>query len=126
MGTTLEPVLEPMMGPVAVPGRITGQQVINDLCDRIGERLAHDCSLRAIDAYSGYAARVTIELQLQDVYEVEVRATVQVGEINSQLPSLHIALGSEVAAEPESENLERVIDPDGSMPELTTRSGEGQ
>jgi hypothetical protein len=116
----MEPLMEPITEPIHIPGRISGAAIIDDLCDRIAERLAHDCSLRATDAYSGYSARVQIELQLHDVYPTEVAATVKVGEINSQLPSAHIDLGGEVVAEPESGNLERSIDPDGSLPEAAT------
>jgi hypothetical protein len=63
----MESTLAPMEA-VAVPGRISGTGVIDDLCRRIAEKLALFCDLRAIDAYAGYAAKVEITLQLVDVY----------------------------------------------------------
>jgi hypothetical protein len=109
----MEPTLTPVMGPISVPGVISGSRIVHDLCSRIAAKLTSNCDLREIDSYSGYAAKVTIELQLTDVYPVVVTAEVAAGKINSQLPSIHIDLDSEVTgAEPEA-SLERPIDPDG-------------
>lgn len=112
MGSTLTPVTT--AEPVAVPGRISGNAIINDLCNRIADKLAGDCSLRQIDSYSAYSTRVLIEIQLVDIYPTEVVATVAVGKINPQLPALQISLGSDMTAEvTESGSLERPIDSDG-------------
>jgi hypothetical protein len=109
----MEPTLTPVMEPISVPGVISGSSIVHDLCSRIAAKLTSNCDLRAIDAYSGYTAKVEIMLQLHDVYPTTVTAEVEVGKINSQLPSEHIALGSEVAAEETAPSLERPIDPDG-------------
>jgi hypothetical protein len=107
--------MEAIMEPVAIPGRINGTSIIDDLCDRIAEKLAKNCDLRAVDSYSGYAAKVRIELQLLDIDPVEVSVEVAAGKINSLLPSARIDLDSEVLAEAtESASLERPIDPDGA------------
>jgi len=63
----MEPTLEPVMEPTSVPGTITGKAIIDNLLCRIAEKLGKSCDLRAMDSYSGYAARVTIALQLLDV-----------------------------------------------------------
>jgi hypothetical protein len=111
----MEATLTPIMEPITIPGRISGTGVIDDLCNRIAEKLARSCDLRAIDAYSGYTAKVTIELQLLDVYPCEVTAVVPVGTIDPQLRSVRIDLGSEMSAEEtESGSLERPIDPAGA------------
>jgi hypothetical protein len=109
----MDPVMEPITGPILIPGSISGTAIIDDLLSRIEEQLSRDCNLRQVDVYSGYAAKVQIELQLLDIYPAELVATVKVGEINSQLPSAHIDLSGEVEAEPESGNLERPIDESG-------------
>lgn len=64
--------LSPNMEAVQVPGQISGAAIIDDLCQRIRDRLSRDCSLSQSDAYAGYAARVTVELQLKDVDITEV------------------------------------------------------
>lgn len=38
--------------PVAVLGRISGTEVINDLCDWIAEKLSKSCDLRQSDSYA--------------------------------------------------------------------------
>jgi hypothetical protein len=107
--------MEPMsIEAVAVESRISGVEVINDLCDRIAERLTKSCDLREVDSYSGYAAKVQIELQLVDLGPVEVSAEIQVGTMNPSQPSERITLGESVAAdEADSPMLERPADPAG-------------
>jgi hypothetical protein len=109
----MESTMEPNMGPVVVPGVISGSSIIRDLLNRIEEKLARNCDLRQSDAYSGYSFKVEITLQLLDVYPTTVAAEVEAGTINPQLPSAHIALGSEVVAEEPEPSLERPVDPDG-------------
>jgi hypothetical protein len=110
----MTPTITPIMEPIAVPGTISGASIINDLLNRIGDKLSRDCSLRDIDVYSGYSCRVTVELQLHSVYQTEVTAQVAVGRIDPKLEVRQIELGSDItAAEPEASNLERPIDPAG-------------
>ena len=59
--------LEPVMEVVAVPGQISGSAIIDDLRRRIGEQLSRSCDLRSSDAYNGYSAKVSVEIQLLDV-----------------------------------------------------------
>jgi hypothetical protein len=55
----MEPSLEPNMA-ITIPGSISGPQVIDDLLNRVAQRLERDCSLRPIDCYAGYSAKVTM------------------------------------------------------------------
>ena len=48
MDSTLEPNME-----LVAPQSITGVDVINDLCDRIAQKLSKSCDLRESDAYTG-------------------------------------------------------------------------
>ena len=106
--------MEAILEPIAIPGQISGTGVIEDLCNRIREKLAKSCDLRAIDAYSSYAAKVGIELQLVDLGPVEVSAEIQVGTLNPSQPSERITLRKSVAAdEADSAMLERPVDPAG-------------
>jgi hypothetical protein len=99
---------------VSIPGTISGSSIIHDLCNRIADKLSRDCCLRAIDVYSGYSYRVTLELQLNDVYPTTVAVEVATGRIDPKLEVQHIELGSDItAAQPEDVNLERPVDPDG-------------
>lgn len=108
---------EPVMEVVRVPGTISGPGVIDDLCNRIADQLAHDCNLRQSDSYRGYSFKATIEIQLEDVYPVAISATVTMGAFNPQLPSRRMALGSEVSGEmPDSSRLERPVDETGFVP----------
>lgn len=67
------------MEPVAVPGRISGAAIIDDLCNRIAEKLSRGCDLRQTDSYSSYSARVTVELSLVDVDTTQVSQQITVG-----------------------------------------------
>ena len=113
MGTTLEPIME----PVHVPGSISGVGVIDDLLNRIGERLSRSDCLRLVDSYKSYNARVVVELQLIDIDMTEVNTEVAVGGFHPTLPVKRIALGESVAADEVGEApppLERL--PDGEVP----------
>jgi hypothetical protein len=96
---------------VAIPGTISGSSIVRDLLSRIADKLNRDCSLRPLDVYSGYSYRVSVELQLHDVYPTTVTAEVAVGRIDPKLEVQQIELGSDItAAEPEASNLERPVD----------------
>ncbi|MGA7312628.1 MAG: hypothetical protein WBX22_01535 [Silvibacterium sp.] len=101
------------MTAVQIPGRISGEAVIHDLLDRIAAQLSGDCSLRSTDAYLGYSAKVSIELQLIDVDTTPVAATVNVGAIDPGQPSQKIVIGSDVTGSETEQSLEKPIDPDG-------------
>ena len=77
---------------VDVPASISGEDILSDLLDRIAERLILTNSLRPVDCYRGYSARVTVELQLDDIDTTEARAEVRVGDVDPLRPSLRIAL----------------------------------
>jgi hypothetical protein len=87
-----DPVLTPNFEPVEMTGAVSGSDVIQDLLDRVGERLSLCNDLRPTDSYSAYAARVTVEIQLTDVAPVEVTAHVAVGSIDPRQPSQQITL----------------------------------
>jgi hypothetical protein len=112
--------LQPNMELVGVPGAISGTAIIDDLLNRIGERLSRDCALRETDAYQGYSATVQINLQLADVYPVEVAAQVAVGTVDAAQPSTRIAMNvtadvvtARAGTEP---SLERFIEGDAGAP----------
>ena len=107
--------ITPILEPVTVAGRISGHEVIADLLDRVAEKLPASCDLRPSDSYSGYSAKVSIELQLVDVDQTEVVTEVGVGAMNPQLESQHITLSapSVAAVADDSALLERPIDPSG-------------
>jgi hypothetical protein len=120
----MEATLEPILEAVAIPGRISGAEVICDLLDRIGERLSRSCDLRPSDSYAAYSAKVTVELSLVDVDTVEVVQQIAVGTPDSQQPTqpitLEVPLVEPVDVEerlglPQTESLERCVD--GSLPE---------
>jgi len=110
MGSSLEPITA-----ISVPGHISGTGIIDDLCNRIAEWLSRSCDLRATDAYAGYSAKVSIELQLADVDTTEVRADVALGTIDPKLSTHTITLEPDVAGESDnSQPLEKpVVDPQG-------------
>lgn len=110
------------MEPINVESRLSGSAIIDDLCNRIAERLACNGDLREVDSYRGYSARVTVELKLQDVDTVEARTEVIVGPPlappkPAALPGGHIALDVKVTPEElaPAPSLERNVD--GSLPE---------
>jgi hypothetical protein len=116
--------MEAIMEPVAVPGRISGQEVINDLLDRLAEKLATSCDLRSSDSYAAYSARVQIELQLTDVDTVSASQQITVGTLDAEQRSQRITVNvppvspeevEERLGLPQTESLERCVD--GSLPE---------
>ena len=99
-----------IMESVSVPGSISGSSIVRDLLNRIKDKLSRDCSLRPIDVYSGYSYRVTVELQLADVYSTTVATEVAVGRIDPRLPVTRVDLGSNVLiAASDQPNLERPV-----------------
>jgi hypothetical protein len=110
--------LEPIMEAIDVDGQISGLDVIDDLCCQIAAKLARHCDLRATDAYSGYSAKVQIELQLTDLDTVGVSAQMVIGTPNPSQPFQQIAVDvPQVSAEEVfsrtglgSPSLERPID----------------
>lgn len=116
------------MDVVDVEGRISGSEVIADLCDRVAERLSKSCDLRQTDSYSSYSAMVTIQLELTDVDSTQVAADIVVGALDGQQPSERITLVVLPVAPDDAQerlglesapSLERTFD--GSLPE--THSG---
>src|SRR5580693_3671195 len=85
---TITPILE----AVAVPGRISGREVINDLLDRLAEKLAASCDLRSSDSYSSYSAKVSVEIQLSDVDTIEASRQITVGTLDAERLSQKIAM----------------------------------
>jgi hypothetical protein len=93
---------------------ISGTSIITDLCNRIAEKLYRSGDLRSVDAYSSYAAKVSIELQLVDIDTANIDTEVAVGVMNPDLPSRHILIGERADAEETDDTQERNVD--GSLP----------
>jgi hypothetical protein len=109
--------LQPNMA-VEIPGQISGDRIIDDLLNRIADRLERTGDLRPTDCYNGYAARVRIDLQLADIYPAEVSTEIAMGTLDAKRPSLTITLGADVAGEADdSRSLEKPIDPQGFTPQ---------
>ena len=106
---------------IAVPGAISGTDIIDDLCTRIAGRLALTNDLRSVDCYRGYTAKVVIDLQLIDLDTVENHAELQVGSsIDPQRPAQHMTVSLGARAEDlglEPQSLEKPIDAEGFTPE---------
>lgn len=42
---------------------LSGTEIINDLCDIIGQKLSRDCHLRSVDGYAGgYSAEISVKI----------------------------------------------------------------
>ena len=104
---------------------ITGQDVITDLLERVGKDLAENVYLRDIDSYIGYAARVVVEIQLDDyVDHQQVSQQITVGKHDQARPSRRFEI--EIPAAPAEEvrqrnglasassSLERPVDASGA------------
>lgn len=119
------------MESVAVPGRISGQEIVLDLLDRLAEHLAKNCDLRPSDSYAGYSATCTVHMQCHDVDTTEAVADLVIGQLNAQKPIAGIAMSvtsitpeqvQERLGLPQVESLERTVDgsepqPDGPAPQ---------
>jgi len=101
-----------------VPRAASGDQIVDDVCLRIADRLSKDCNLRSSDSYRSYSARVRVDLWLQDVDTTEVNAHLTIGPAESAPPTRTITVGVGAAADQVSGslpvNLERYIDDDGA------------
>jgi hypothetical protein len=113
--------LQPNMEAIVIPGAINGAAIVGDLLNRIEDKLSRSCDLRPVDVYSGYRAKVSIELQLLDVYPVDVVQEIQVGSIDPRQDVQHITLSPDVDGEPQQPNLERPVDPAGVTEEQRER-----
>jgi hypothetical protein len=110
------------MGPVAVPGVVSGADIVQDLCDRIAEQLSRDCHLRQTDSFQSYNAEVSIRLQALDFDTVAIAEHISVGNLDAARPQQQVTVTASVAAdevrarlglEPEP-SLEVPVDPAGA------------
>jgi hypothetical protein len=110
------------MEVVEVAGSISGTEVVNDLLDRVAEKLMRFDCLRSTDSYQSYSARVTVELQLTDFDTSTVSTGIEVGTIDPAQPSTLAAISLPTVAAAEvraglepAPNLERpIIDSDAA------------
>jgi hypothetical protein len=115
------------MEAVAVPGRISGQEVVADLLDRVAERLTRSCDLRESDSYASYSAVVSITLQLVDVDTISLSQQITVGSLDAEQLAQQITINvPTITPEEIEERLDLKPTPaperpvDGSMPEAKT------
>ena len=94
--------LDDAIETIVIPGQINGTAIINDLMIRIGEQLEQHDSLREIDVYDGYSARVSIDLQFGGVYPVAVAADVTVGSIDPKKPVQRVEVVADVTGKPDN------------------------
>ena len=71
---------------------ISGVEVIDDVCARIADRLSRSGNLRLTDAYRTYSAKITIELQLADIDQVEIAEQIVIGTPHPEQRSEHITV----------------------------------
>ena len=83
--------LQPIMA-IDMPRGVSGDDIITDLLDRIAQRLILTNSLRAVDCYRSYSAKVVIDLQLDDIDSIPVSTQLQVGSVDPEMPSQRIVL----------------------------------
>lgn len=96
---------------ITVSGTINGPAIINDLCNRIADKLERSNELRPVDAYRSYAARVTIDLQLVDIDTNSIATEVSVGNIDPGQKTQSITLSGTAMAEADR-SLERPVVPE--------------
>jgi len=109
--------------PIVMAEQISGADVIADLAARLVEGLSHECHLRETDAYDGYSAVVTAEIQLRGLDSERVEKKLTIGAHDPATPSHRITVkvepttASEVRERSGQEpaSLERAVD--GSTPE---------
>jgi hypothetical protein len=82
-GITTEESIEPLGGAEA----LSGVDIVEDVAQRVAAALAGNCYLRESDGYRAYSAKVTIELQLQDLDITQVEKTLVIGKHDPGLPS---------------------------------------
>jgi hypothetical protein len=104
---------------VDVPRTVSGEQIVDDVCLQIADRLSRDCNLRGSDSYASYSARIRVDLWLQDVDTTEVNADVVIGQAEAAPPSRTIAMGVGAAADQVAgalpQSLERFADDDAGV-----------
>jgi hypothetical protein len=85
--------MEPNSEPITVAAAsISGTEVIEDLCARIADKLSRSGDLRPTDAYRTYSAKITIELQLVDIDQIEIAEQMVIGTPDPEQPSEHITV----------------------------------
>ncbi len=63
---------------------LSGEEIVQDLCGAIAEKLRSDCNLRPIDGYSGgYSAKVSIHIECFGLDQATVDYEVAVNEVTS-------------------------------------------
>jgi len=80
-------------------GSVSGAEIIDAVCRQVRDRLSRSDSLRAVDCYRSFHAKVAISLTLMDVDQIDVREVIEVGESDSELQQIAV----------QRQNLERPV-----------------
>ena len=89
---------------------LSGEEIVNDLCGLIADKLRNDCNLRPIDGYSGgYKAKVSIHIEAFGLdaaeinYEVEADETISAQDSENPFdePDVNLDTELEVPVEPD-------------------------
>jgi len=78
--------------PISMVEQISGPEIIGDLLSNIESALAGRCYLLPSDAYAGYAAKISIAIQLQDIDSRRVERSIIVGEPEAGRLSLPVEM----------------------------------
>lgn len=71
---------------------LSGVEIAEDLANCLVEGLRNNADLRPTDAFSGYAAKIKVELQLQDVDRITVSQIISVDTLNSEIPATTVEI----------------------------------
>jgi hypothetical protein len=73
--------------PLCPAAPLGGEDVATDICTLVWEYLRGQQNLLASDAYQSYSAKVTVELQLQDIDRVDLSKTIVIGALDPAKPT---------------------------------------
>ena len=109
--------------PVNVAARMTGADIIDDVCSRLAERLAKNCNLRVSDSYASYSCKITVDLNLVDLETVVVDETLAIGQLPPPPPVATVPQQQSITVDIPPTFAEAVVGP--AVPDTLERSVDG-
>jgi hypothetical protein len=103
--------------PLICADALTGAEIAFDVAGCVEKALARSGPSSGYAAFSGYTAKISIELQAHDVDDTKISETVLIGKLDPALPANYTAIEIANASPPEVR--ERAVD--GSTPSAPER-----
>jgi hypothetical protein len=78
--------------PFGLALQLSGQDIVDAICNEIAESLSRSCDLRATDSYRSFGGQIKISLQLVDLDTTAIQQEISIGTLDPELPTEQIVI----------------------------------